>query len=248
LINEFSLPATLDLNNPNQQSPIVDVLTTSTAYYLEGLEPNSDLAVQLIYRDEGGNEIARDEVHLEILDTTPINVTAIANSGLGEAVVKNYLTAHIQGANAVRRDRDGPDEDADTIVPVVFRLGELLPPDETNLNWLDLTRDGPDEELSELLQFLDGVDADIYVSSIIRNQNNNSFAAGVTEQGVDSGMCVAINFSVGRVIAHEWLHARGNLGHQCIDNHLMTGSIDNGPTPCGATDGTDTRQHESDLF
>ncbi len=243
----------VDLSNPDPESPLTDLLNEDVSFYIEGRNANDDLKISMILENENGTELTRQSVNMQILGIEQtIGLVAIANSSLSESTVQSYLTKHIQGANAVRRDRDGYDGDADTLVPALFRLDTLLPADSANPDWSTVTYGGSStqDELSDVLEFLsqDLVDADIYVASSIKNHTNTVLPSGVTTTGAAQGMCVSLTKPKSRVIAHEWLHAYGNKGHICIDHHLMTG-IPNGESSCGAVDGhADTRQDETNTI
>jgi len=242
----------VDLSSPGTESPLKDLPNEDVSFYVEGINANDDLTVSMIFEDANENELARQEVHLKIRDVEQtIGLVAIAHDSLAESAVKSYLTEHIQGANAVRYDRDGLDENADTIVPVLFKLEALLPADSTHPDWDDVTygTSGSANELTSVLNFISQVTvgAHIYVTGDIERHDNTVFPNGVTQLGSEKGMCVALHKPTSRVISHEWLHAYGNVAHQCVDYHLMEGDI-SGQPPCNAIAGNDTRQNESDLI
>ena len=243
----------VDLSNPGTTSPLKDLPNEDVSFLIEGRNTNEDLTVSMVFEDANENELARQEVHLRIRDVVKtIGLVAIAHHTLAEGAVQDYLTKHIQGANMIRNDRDGLDGNADTLVPVLFKLDLLMSPDTANDGWDILeysessSSSNPDE-VDNALTFINNIGAQIYVSSSIRNTANTFFPYGITHRDSKSGMCVSLNRPRPRVIAHEWLHAYGDEGHTCVDYHLMTGSNDGEP-PCSADSGFDTQQILSDKF
>ena len=239
----------VDLSNPGTSSPLRDLPNEDVSFYIEGKNANSDLAVYMILEDDNGNELARQEVHLEIVSTRIISLSAQGNGELSEFLVKSTLTDLMQGANIVRRDRDGLDANADVSVPVTFRLGQFkgMDNDATHRDW-DITTSGyPEAEdiLDYMRDFFGGLN--IYIIDDITN------AGGFARTGAGI-MVIPAQGSPDDMIAHEWLHAFGDIGpeiiddanddgHICVENHLMNGS---GCDPIQR--GSDVRESEKDLF
>ncbi len=235
-----SLPLTLDLANPNPQSPLADILTDEVSFYVEGLNANSNLELRLILKNASGVEMTRKTANIEIMDTRVIWLSAQSHGQLSETVVKNKLKTWFSGANIVRRDRDWLDEDADVMVPVTFRLSELFPKDDNSAHssW----RNASSADISDIFSYLSiQGDKQIYV---VEDLYDN--AGGIAGRG-EGIMIIPLENSPKDVIAHEWLHAFGDIGHICIEEHLMVGNGQGEPS-CDKERGSDVREAEKILF
>ncbi|MEN8791896.1 MAG: hypothetical protein ABF324_06905 [Lentimonas sp.] len=156
----------VDLSNPGTTSPLKDLPNKDVSLYIEGKNANSDLTVSMILEDGSDNELARQEVHLEIMKPRLIELSAQGNGELTESEVREHLNRLIQGANVVRGDRDWLDADADVMVPVTFRLGDYLgrDTDPAHISWENISSTGTQQgDLRRYMSdFDDGSGLNIY--------------------------------------------------------------------------------------
>jgi len=230
----------VDLSNPGTESPLKDLPNEDVSFYVEGINANDDLAVQMIFEDTNGNELARQEVHLKIIGTKPLSLSAQGHGGLGESMAQSNLTEMIQGANIVRRDRDGLDADADVSVPITFKLGQWkgMDNDPAHADWYTTTSSQYGES-KDILDYMESVPGGLNIYLLYDVTN----AGGFARRGAEV-MVIPIQGSPHDVVAHEWLHAFGNIGHICTTDHLMVGD------GCDSSiqRGSDVTESEKTLF
>lgn len=239
LSDVVTLPLTLDLSNPNTQSPLYDILEGDISFYAEGLNGNSDLEFQFTLRNAQNAEFARSTAHMQILDARIITMSAQPHGALNSGETQIKLRSYIAIANNIlRTDNDGLDAAGDVLVPVTFQISSLLPEDNSSAHssW-DVVTQG---EKGDILDYLVVSDIDIYVvQSIYEAGGFARLGAGV--------MVVPLDNAPDSVIAHEWLHAFGDMDHICVDQHLMVNQSQD-PCPNGAQMGTNVREEEKTLF
>ncbi len=62
---ELTLPASVDLSSPS--GDLAGLASGDLNLYLEGLSPNADVTINLVYKDAGGTGFCSDEVRLAII-------------------------------------------------------------------------------------------------------------------------------------------------------------------------------------
>jgi len=207
----------------------------------------------MIFEDANENELARQEVHLQIIKPRLIELSAQGNGELSVSEVHEHLSRLIQGANVVRRDRDWLDAGADVMVPVVFRLGDYFgrDTDPAHISWKDIASTGTEaDDLDDYMRlFDDGNGLNIY---LIKEVTGN--AVGFAQR--NSGRMVMDITALNNTCVHEWLHAYGGddlvgadpqENHICIENHLMVGKGCNQDMIDGPN-GSDVRESEKLFF
>jgi len=258
----------VDLSNPGTTSPLKDLPNEDVSFYLEGINENSDLTVSMIFEDANDNELARQEVHLEIIKPRIIALSAQANGEIPEYETRDAngllvergareeISRLIQGANVVRRDRDWLDEDADVMVPVTFRLGQYFgrDTDTAHIPWNTVSAADTvpanavkDDIRFYMTNFDDGNGLNIYLVKEV-------IGAGGFAWRNSGSMVLPVDAS-NNICAHEWLHAFGgddlvdanDDNHICIEHHLMVGKGCNQDLIDGPN-GSDVRESEKVFF
>jgi len=245
----------VNLSNPGTTSPLKDLPNEDVSFYLEGINANDDLTVQMIFEDDNGNELARQEVHIEIIKPRLIHLSAQGNGELTASEVQDTLSRLIQGANVVRGDRDWLDADADVMVPVTFRLGQYFgrDTDPSHESWEYMDSDSDDSlELRDYMNNINGEEPlNIYLVREVFDKGGYAWRS--------SKRMVLELFNVNshsNICAHEWLHAfagddleeadsayTDDGNHLCLDGHLMVGADCSGTQP-----GSDVREIEKVFF
>ncbi len=65
----LTLPAITDLSSPS--GDLADLVTAGNLdVFLEGMKPNADLMIRLVFKNTGGAEICSDEIHLAVIKMT----------------------------------------------------------------------------------------------------------------------------------------------------------------------------------
>jgi hypothetical protein len=215
------------VNLESKSGALVGALSKDLDLYVEGINGNSHLKIQVVFEANGQEQIM-DSISVEILDSVKINLKAVRNSAVSSYEANQLMKNGTQfGNNVLRNDDYTVGEKVDVVTPVTFRQKEAIVVEQNGVDLDGNTNSFYDFSGStnfntdlqrHIRRLLERNSAQIYIVQDISG-NTAGFAGGQ----LGSNQFVIESDSTTTTIAHEWGHVLG-LSHVCITNNLMWGT------------------------